>query len=158
MAGGFSTGFSDGFGPQVVTRRDRRVTLNKYIKALKKEKIMESMIIQGASASGLYRGNPGTYMSIESIQFDIPLSGVTTNSSVTLSGAYGNQVYTFNDNVSPTIRFKPNEDVYITTTNFLSSYGAIINYTVGGDMTSYMQTDPTRSGVTGFPTFWRFRT
>jgi hypothetical protein len=155
MAGGFSNGFSDGFGPLLYTRRDRRVTLNKNIKT-QKESIMESMIIQGAAASGLYRGQPGTYMSIESIQFDIPLSGVATNSRVTLSGAYGNQVYTFNDNVSPKIRFKPNEDVYITTTNFLSTYGVIINYLVGGDMTSYMQTDGTRNA--GYPTFWRFRT
>ena len=155
MPGGFSSGFSDGFGPALYTRRDRRNVLHKL---QKRTKAMESMIIQGVAASGLYTGKPGMYLSVQNIQFDIPLSGVSTNASVTLSGAYGTKTYTFNDNVSPTIRFAPNEDVYVSTTNFLASYGVIINYIEGGDMASYMQYDTVRiSPVEGTNTFWRYR-
>lgn len=156
MAGGFSNGFSDGFGPtlypRVVTRRER------LFEKLNKEKKMESLILRGASASGLYVGRPGIYMNVQNLQFDIPASGSATAYSVTLSGATTG-AYTFNDSLNLTLRFKPNEDVYITTTNFVSNYGLVINYTQGGDMSSYMQTDPTRSGEIpyGIPNFWRFR-
>lgn len=153
MAGGFSNGFSDGFGPplysRVITRRER------LLKERLKEFKMESLIIRGASASGYYLGRPGTYMNVEGIQFDIPASGSVTAYSLTVSGSRTG-AYTFNDNVNVYLRFKPNEDVYLTTTNFITGYGAIVNYTVGGDMSSYMQTDPSRSGVRGMPLPWRF--
>lgn len=154
MAGGFSNGFDSGFGPllysRVITRRER------LFEKLKKEIKMESLILRGASASGFWLGRPGMYMNVESIQFDIPASGSVTAYNATLSGSITG-TYTFNDNLDVNLKFKPNEDVYVTTTNFISTYGLVINYTVGGDMNSYMQTDLSRSGIGNISTFWRYR-
>jgi len=119
---------------------------------------MESMIIQGASASGFYAGKPGMYLSVQNIDFSVPMSGTLTNASITLSGAYGNTKYTFNNDTDVCVRFAPNEDVYVTTSNFAAGYSAIINYIEGGDMASYMQYDTVRiSPVEGTNTFWRYR-
>jgi hypothetical protein len=120
---------------------------------------MESMILQGASASGMYLGRPGIYMNVESIHFSVPQSGTLTAASVTLSGAYGTKNYTFSNDIEQiSLPFAPNENVYVSTSNFGAAYGVVINYTQGGDMSSYMQTDYTRSGVFGVPNFWRYRT
>lgn len=151
---GFTNGFNDAFGLFISKFEHRIKKRNKfYIK----ENKMESMILTGASSSGMYLGRPGLYLNIESIQFSIPLSGLVTDASVTLSGVNGTKNYTFNDSVSPVIKFGFNEDVYITTNNFLPDYSVIINYTQGGDMSSYMQTDHTRDQIGAVPTFWRFR-
>lgn len=115
---------------------------------------MNSIILNGASASGNYVGKPMLSLIVESIDFSLPASGTLTNASVTLSGAYGGDSYTFNNDVDLTLRFKPNEDVNITTTNFLTGYTAVINYVEAGDQSSYMM-DGSRTGY--FNTPWRYR-
>lgn len=122
---------------------------------------MESMILRstngsGAGASGVYTAHPGAYFYLQSIMFDLPISGVLSNASVTLSGAVTG-AKTFNDNVVLNLAFKPNEDVYVTTSNFLTNYGVILNYIQVGEGDSYMTTDRTRSNIFGYATPWRFR-
>lgn len=117
---------------------------------------MESLIIRGAGASGVYIAHPGTYLLVKNLIVDLPTSGNITNVTVTLSGTQTG-AYTFNDSFEADVAFKPNEDVYITTTNFASNYGLILNYIQVGDGQCYMQTDPSRIEVWGYPRPWRFR-
>jgi hypothetical protein len=117
---------------------------------------MESLVLRGVNASGRWDGRPGLNMNVQNIIFDVPVSGTLTLASVTISGALTG-AYTFNDSVPVNISFKSNEDVYITTSNFLSNYGVIINYVTSGDMGSYMTTDRTRTGIFAYETPWRFR-
>lgn len=117
---------------------------------------MDSMIIRGVNASGSYVAGPMRAMYVQNIMFNIPISGTLTAATVTISGAQTG-AYTFSDSVVATIRFKANEDVYVTTSNFLSNYGAIINYTEVGDASSYMQTDSSRTGIFSYATPWRFK-
>jgi hypothetical protein len=118
---------------------------------------MESLLLRGTSASGLFSAKPGLAMCLQGIVMDLPNSGTLTAASVTVSGATTG-AFTFNDSVTVTKQFQPNEDVYITTSNFGANYGVIVNYVTTGDMSSYMQTDLTRSTGCGYPTPWRFRT
>jgi hypothetical protein len=119
---------------------------------------MESMILQGASSSGLFIGKPALAMYVQGITFSLPVSGTLTNASVSLSGAVNNQTYTFNNSVNMVLQFAPNEDVYVTTTNFGSGYSAVINYLTVGDSTSITQTDRTaRPHIFSVETPWRFR-
>lgn len=118
---------------------------------------MESMILRGINASGKYTGQPQMALYVQNIMLDIPISGVLTAASITLSGVQTG-AFTFSDSVAVTIKFKPNEDVYITTSNFLSNYGAIINYIDVGDASSYAQTDRVaRPSIFSVETPWRFR-
>lgn len=118
---------------------------------------MESIILSGTDASGQYIARPQISFSVRSVVVDVPVSGTITDASVTISGALTG-AYTFNSNANVTLRFKPNEDIYFTTSNFLSNYNAIINYIEEGDMSSYMQTDRSRGGIFAYSTPWRFRT
>ena len=117
---------------------------------------MESMMLRGASASGLFTGTPGLAFCLQGIVMDLPVSGTLTSTSVTLSGAITGAL-TFNDSVTAMKLFQPNEDVYVTTSNFGSNYGVIINYIKAGDPSSYMQTDMSRSSGGGYSTPWRFQ-
>jgi len=117
---------------------------------------MESMILRGINTSGLYTAHPGCYMSIQNIILDMPLSGVLTNATVTVSGAQTG-AFTFNDSAILPLNFKPNEDVYVTTANFLSNYGAVINYIQVGEGDNYMTTDRSRTNIFGYATPWRLR-
>lgn len=117
---------------------------------------MESIILRGASASGLYVGRPQVAMYIQNIIMNLPTSGTLAAVAVTVSGSRSG-AYTFSDSVVANVRFKPNEDVYITTTNFAANYGAVINYLEAGDPSSYMETDYSKSNF-GYPVPWRFRT
>lgn len=118
---------------------------------------MDSMILRGVNASGSYVAGPQRAMYINSVVFSVPISGTLTEATVTVSGSQTG-AYTFSDSASATIRFKANEDVYVTTSNFLSNYGVVINYTEVGDASSYMQTDRSRTGIFSYETPWRFRT
>lgn len=118
---------------------------------------MESIMIRGTNASGMYVGRPGLAMCLQGVVMDLPNSGTLTNASVTISGAQTG-AYTFNGDVTVTKQFQPNEDVYVTTSNFGANYGAIINYVSTGDMTSYVQDDLSQFRGCGYPTPWRFRT
>lgn len=115
------------------------------------------MILRGVNASGTYIAGPGRAMYVSNIMFDIPISGTLTNASVTLSGS-STGAYTFSDSIVASLKFKANEDVYVTSTNFLSNYGVVVNYNEVGDASSYMETDRTRAAVSQYPTPWRFRT
>jgi hypothetical protein len=117
---------------------------------------MESLMLRGTNASGIYSGFPGIAFCLQNIVMDLPVSGVTVAPSVTLSGAITGS-YTFNDSVVVTKQFNQNEDVYVTTTNFGSNFGVIINYISTGDPSSYMQTDMSRSSGGGYSTPWRFQ-
>jgi len=118
---------------------------------------MESMILRGINASGKYTAFPGAGFLVQNIEFDTPTSGVLTASSITLSGAQTG-ARTFNKSVTVNLAFKPNEDVYVTTTNFGATYGVILNYLQVGDGDSYMTTDRSRKSIFGYATPWRFRT
>lgn len=120
---------------------------------------MESKIISGVDASGMLAGSPCLSYEIRSINLDIPLDEVgLSDPHLTVSGSQTG-AYTFHSSTEAKIRFRPNEDIYITTTNFSGDYSAIINYLQAGDMTSYMQADTARSSaVEGTNTFWRYRT
>jgi hypothetical protein len=117
---------------------------------------MESLILQGINASGLYVAGPQRALYVQNVMFNVPMSGTLTAVSVTISGAQTG-AQTFYDSVAATVRFKPNEDVYFSTANFLSNYGVVINYIEVGDASSYMTTDRSRSEVQAYPTPWRFR-
>lgn len=150
--GGFDTGFvSNAFGVYTYSAGSgkRNVIYRKGIK-------MESIILRGTAVSGVYTAHPGTYMDVRSIIMDLPVSGDLANVSVTLSGAQTG-AYTFNDSIATNLSFKPNEDVYITTSNFVSNYGVIINYIQVGDGQCYMQTDTSRGGIFDYAVPWRFR-
>ena len=117
---------------------------------------MDSLMLRGSSASGVFTASPGLAFCLQGIVMDLPVSGTLTNTSVTLSGAVTG-AFTFNDSVTLQKLFQPNEDIYITTSNFGSNYGVIINYVVAGDPASYMETDMSRSAGGGYQTPWRFR-
>ena len=110
---------------------------------------MESIMLRGTNASGLYVGRAGLAMELQGIVMDLPNSGTLTAASVTLSGAVTG-AYTFNNTVAVNKLFQPNEDIYVTTSNFGSNYGVIINYVSVGDPQSYMQTDMSRSSSDGY--------
>jgi hypothetical protein len=117
---------------------------------------MESMILRGVNASGLYTAGPQRAFYLRNIDFNLPTSGTLANVSVTLSGSQTG-AYTFNNSVDVNLNFKSNEDVYVSTSSFLATYGVVINYLEVGDASSYMQTDRTRAEVQAYPTPWRFR-
>lgn len=156
--GPWSDGFDDGFGPLLASGLS--AALLKYLGIIDKKQeniIMESMILTGSGASNTWSGSPMLAMEVRSIEIDIPLDEVgTTDPSVTLSGSLTG-AYTFHSDTDVKIRFKPNEDVYVTTENFTSEYSAVINYLQVGDMGPYMQTDTTRTQARFVPNFWRYR-
>jgi hypothetical protein len=116
---------------------------------------MESMIIRGSNASGIYIAGPQRYFNVESVMFDVPISA-TNDATVTLSGAQTG-AKTFNSTTIVNIPFKANEDVYITSSGFLSTYQVVINYTQVGDASSYVQTDISRVSGGGYSVPWRFQ-
>jgi hypothetical protein len=113
------------------------------------------MIVRGVDASGMYIAGPQRYLNVENIMLDIPISA-TTDATITLSGAQSG-AKTFNSTTIVNMPFKANEDVYISTSGFLATYQAIINYTEVGDATSYVQTDISRVPGGGYSVPWRFQ-
>lgn len=118
---------------------------------------MESIILNGSGVSQTWTAGPMQAMYVKLIDIDLPMDEVgTTSPSVTLSGQYTG-AYTFHGGVQPNLRFKANEDVYITTSNFTSEYTAVINYVRVGDQKPFMQTDTSRKNARFTPTPWRLR-
>lgn len=119
---------------------------------------MEQKLISGVNASGTIQIDPTQYAYIKSVEIDLPLDEVgTTDPSVTLSGSLTG-ANTFHSDTTLDLRFQPNEDVYITTSNFSGEYSAIIRYVIGGSNKEvYNNTDTTRNQARFVPNFWRYR-
>ena len=117
---------------------------------------MESLMLRGTDASGLYSGFPGLAMCLQEIVMVVPPSGTIADVSVTLSGVITGAI-TFNNSAKFMKLYQSNEDVYITTSNFKDNTSVIINYISAGDPSSYMETDMSRSSGGGYSTPWRFR-
>jgi hypothetical protein len=158
MPGGFSTGFSTGFGPFAASGVISAALFSLLgLIGIKENNNMESKILSGANASGFLAGSPNIATEVQNISLGIPLDEVgTSDPTITLSGA-STGAYTFHNNTAAKIRFQPNEDIYISTSGFSAEYTAVINYLLVGDMSSYMQTDPTRTQARFVPNFWRYR-
>lgn len=119
---------------------------------------MKSIRISGVNASGEYKGKPNLAFIAKKVNLDIPLDELgNTDPSVTLSGQYTGAMTFHSDNNNIEQRFQPNEDIYITSSNFSGDYSATVNYIEAGDMTSYMQTDISRVNGGIVPNFWRYR-
>lgn len=119
---------------------------------------MEQKIISGVNASGRINIDPTQYAYIKSVQIDLPLDEVgSSDPYVTLSGSQTG-AKTFHSDASLDLRFQPNEDVYITTTNFSGDYSAIVSYLISGSNKEvFNNTDTSRSQVRFTPNFWRYR-
>jgi hypothetical protein len=119
---------------------------------------MEQLIVTGVDASGIIQIDPTQYAYIKSVEIDLPLSEVgSTDPKVTLSGIYTGAVSFYGDTTLD-LRFKPNEEVYVTTDAFGSGYSAVVRYVIGGaNKEVYNNTDTTRVDARFVPTFWRYR-
>ena len=118
---------------------------------------MESIILNGSGVSHTWQSTPMQAMVVKSIDVNMPLDEVgSTDPSITLSGQYTG-AHTFHGSSQFNLRFKANEDVYITTQNFTSEYNAIINYVRVGDAKPFMETDTSRTQARFTPNFWRYR-
>lgn len=118
---------------------------------------MESIILNGSGVSHTWNASPMQAFNAKLIEIDIPLDEVgTTDPTVTLSGQYTG-AHTFHSSTQVNLRFKANEDVYITTENFTSEYTAVINYVRVGDAKPFMETDTSRTQARFTPNFWRYR-
>lgn len=119
---------------------------------------MEQVIVTGVNASGMIKIDPTQYAYIKSVEIDLPLDEVgTTDPQVTLSGSLTG-AKTFHSDTALDLRFQPNEDVYITTSNFTADYSSVIRYVIGGaNKEVYNNTDTTRKQARFVPNFWRYR-
>lgn len=98
---------------------------------------MLSHILNGVNASGTLTPPPYQQVVIRSIDIDVPLDEVgTTDPSVTVSGSTTG-AYTFHHSVSPTLRFRTDEQVLMSAANFTAEYSAVINYVYAGDSAGY---------------------
>lgn len=138
MPGGFDDGFDLGFGP-VHASGSLSDALLVYLGILRPQEItMESLIISGATASGVITPGPGQGIQVEAIELDVPLDEVgTTDPIITLSGSISGAT-SFHSSVTPKLRFYQDEAVYLTSTDFTAEYSAIVKYVTYGSQEEYL--------------------
>jgi hypothetical protein len=85
---------------------------------------------------------------IEKIEFSIPMNLASTASGyLTASGSLGSS-YTFANNISPNLRFQPDEVVYLTGTNLINDeFNCNVSWIQVGDQTGYMECNTGRPNV-----------
>jgi len=101
---------------------------------------MNTLIITGATASGVIQPGPGQGIRVETVELDIPLDELgTTDPTITLSGAISGAT-SFHGGINPKLRFYQDESVYLTTSGFTAEYSAVVKYLTYGSQEEYLNT------------------